>query len=606
MNQSQEFLYKILIVDDVPDNLRLLSTTLTKQGYKVRCAKNGSIALMGAQNDLPHLILLDINMPDLNGYQVCEQLKADEATRSIPVIFLSAQDDIQDKVKAFATGGVDFISKPFQVEEVLARVRNQLALQEANHKIRILNERLEQRVKERTHEVESANRVLKEEILQRHQLEQKLRYDALHDSLTGLPNRSLFMQEIERCLDNAIDCPGQEFAVLFIDLDRFKIINDSLGHLTGDELLIACAQRLTKCISDQAILARLGGDEFTILLEGIGDVEDAVIVAKKILREFATPFHLGNRNLMITVSIGIVVGNSEYRQEIDLLRDADTALYKAKELGKARYEIFTQQMYLDAMHRLELENELREAIANQELVLYYQPIVSLENFALTGFEALVRWQHPTQGMISPDQFIPLAEETGLIIPLGEWVMYEACKQLKNWQDNLPRAKSLTMSINVAGEQLHDCNFIHIVDRIIAQTQVNSSHLKLEMTESMLVEDTEQLIEVLQQIKNRQIQLSIDDFGTGYSSLSYLPQFPIDILKIDRSFVEAMNVEQQNLEVIKTIITLAQVLDLQIIAEGIETDVQSNTLKLLKVEFGQGYLFSQPLTIEEAEGMIVSC
>ncbi len=268
MNQVQELAYKILIVDDVPDNLRLLSTTLTQQGYQVRCAKNGSMALMGVRNDLPHLILLDINMPDLNGYQVCEQLKADETTSSIPVIFLSAQDDIQDKVKAFTTGGVDFISKPFQVEEVLARVSNQLALQSANDKIRILNERLERRVKERTSEVESANRVLKEEILQRHQLEQKLRHDALHDSLTGLPNRSLFMQEIEKCLDNAIDRPF-EFAVLFIDLDRFKIINDSLGHLKGDELLIDCAQRLQKCIGEQTVLARLGGDEFTILLRGI-------------------------------------------------------------------------------------------------------------------------------------------------------------------------------------------------------------------------------------------------------------------------------------------------------------------------------------------------
>ena len=603
MNQAQESHYKILIVDDVPDNLRLLSTTLTQQGYQVRCAKNGSIALMGAKNELPNLILLDINMPDLNGYQVCEQLKADDATSSIPVIFLSAQDDVSDKVKAFLTGGVDFISKPFQVEEVLARVRNQLALQEANDKVKVLNERLEERVKERTFEVESANRVLKEEILQRHQLEQKLRHDALHDSLTGLPNRSLFMQEVENCLDNAIDNTHEQFAVLFIDLDRFKIINDSLGHLAGDELLISCAQRLEKCVTKKATLARLGGDEFTILLEKISHVDAAVAVAKKILQEFAVPFNLGSRSIMITVSIGIVMGNNEYRQEIDLLRDADTALYRAKELGKARYEIFTQQMYFDAMRRLELENELHQAIANRELVLYYQPILTLNNFELTGFEALVRWQHPERGIVSPGEFIPLAEETGLIIPLGEWVMYEACQQLKNWQDELPGAKSLTMSINVAGEQLHDFNFLARIDRIIAQTQVNPKQIKLEITESMLIADTEQLIEVLQQIKTRGIQLSIDDFGTGYSSLSYLPQFPIDILKIDRSFVNAMNVEQQNLEIIKTIITLAQVLNMQIVAEGIETDNQSHALKSLKVEFGQGYWFSKPLTAEKAKAVI---
>ncbi len=596
--------YKILIVDDIPDNLRLLATTLTEQGYTVRCAKNGSIALMGARNDLPDLILLDINMPELNGYQVCEQLKADRTTSSIPIIFLSAQDGIQDKVRAFTTGGVDFIGKPFQVEEVLARVRNQLALQAANTEIRILNEELELRVQERTSQLETANRILKQEILQRHQLEKRLRHEALHDSLTGLPNRNLFMQQVERCLDNVIDNPEQQFAILFIDLDRFKIINDSLGHLAGDELLIACATRLQECITEQNTLARLGGDEFTVLLEQVKDVRDAVIVAEKILQQFATSFDLGDRRLTITVSIGIVIGDCEYRQETDLLRNADTAMYRAKEQGKARYEIFTQQMYLDVMRRLELEHQLREAISNHQLVLYYQPIFSLNSLELTGFEALVRWQHPEGGMISPGEFIPLAEETGLIISLGEWVMSEACRQLKIWQDRVPQAQSLLMSINVAGEQLHAPNFLSTVDRIIAETRINPQHLKFEITESMLIGNTNQVIMVLQQIKSRQIQLSIDDFGTGYSSLSYLPQFPIDILKIDRSFVDKMNLEQQNLEIVKTIITLAQVLDLQIIAEGIETEDQHQTLKSLGVKYAQGYLFAKPLTSEQAEMLIM--
>ena len=604
--QLEKSNYKILIVDDVPNNLRLLSTTLTSQGYKIRCAKSGKMAMVSVRNDLPHLILLDINMPELNGYQVCEQLKADPITRSIPIIFLSAQDDIQDRVKAFTIGGADFIGKPFQIEEVLARVQNQLALQAVNVEIKTLNEELEQRVRERTAELASANSVLKQEISQRHQLEQRLRYDALHDSLTKLPNRNLLMQGIEKCLTNAIDNLEQQFAILFIDLDRFKIINDSLGHLAGDKLLVACAQRLENCLDESTILARLGGDEFTILMEKVDDVQDAVTIAEKILSEFALPFVLGSRSLTITVSIGIVIGNSEYSQEIDLLRDADTALYRAKELGKARYEIFDRQMYLDAMRRLELETELRQAIFQQELVLYYQPIFSLDTQKLLGFEALVRWIHPNGEIISPSEFIPLAEETGLIIPLGEWVMCEACKQLKVWQDNLPQAQSLLLSINVAGEQLHDRDFLHIVDRTIAHTQVNSGCLKFEITESMLIEDTKQAIAVLEKIKDRNIKLSIDDFGTGYSSLSYLPQFPVDILKIDQSFVNAMNVEQQNLEVVKAIVTLAQVLNMQIIAEGIETEEQLNTLKSLGVEYGQGFLMSKPLTLESATKLIANC
>lgn len=605
MNQLLEKPHcKVLIVDEIQDNLQLLSTTLATQGYDIRCAKSSILALTGARDDPPDLILLNINMPDVDGHQVYEQLKGDPTTQNIPVIFLSAQNNIQDKVKAFTMGGVDFIGQPFQIEEVLARVNNQLALQLANGEIQVCYGVLEQRVQERTLQLESANRVLQHEIGQRHQLEHRLRHEALHDSLTGLPNRKLLMRRIEKCLDHVIENPEAQFAILFIDLDRFKIINDSLGHAAGDKLLIACTERLEECIPDNTTVARLGGDEFTVLLEQINDVNDATVVAEKILREFAIPFALNNRNLSIAISIGIAIGNADYIQETDLLRDADTAMYRAKELGKGRYEVFTQQMYFEVMRRLELEYELREAIINQNLLLYYQPIFALDQNRLVGFEALVRWQHPQRGMISPAQFIPLAEETGLVIPLGKWVMYEACWQLREWHQLLPLAQDLTMSINVAGEQLHDPHFLPLIDRIIEKTQVNSQKLKFEITESMLIEDTEQIIALLKQIKSRQIELSIDDFGTGYSSLSYLPQFPVDILKIDRSFVQAMNIEQQNLEIVRTIVTLAQVLGMQVIAEGIETEEQSATLKSLAVEFGQGYLFSQPLTAQQAQSLII--
>ena len=571
----------ILIVDDVPDNLRLLSTTLSQQGYRVRCAKNGSMALMGARNDLPDLILLDINMPDLNGYQVCQQLKADSVTSSIPVIFLSAQDDVDDKVKAFAIGAADFIGKPFQVEEVLVRVKNQLTLQSAQIEIQ----------------------ALQQEIVQRDRALAQLRHDAFHDPLTGLPNRNLFMEQVSHCLQQATSDRSYQFAILFIDLDRLKMIDDSLGHLIGDQLLVACSQRLAECIDEKIVLTRLGGDEFTILLPEITGVGEAVAIAEKILDRFTISFEVSNRSLLITVSIGIVLGNGSYQQEIDLLSHADMALHRAKELGKSRYEIFERQMYLDAMSRLQLENELRQGINQSELVLFYQPIFAFNSQELIGFEALVRWQHPIKGMIAPEQFISLAEETGLIVPLGAWVMKQACQQLKSWQEHFPQLDFLTMSINVAGEQLYHPNFLSQLDCILAQTQVDSQRLKFEIVESMLMEDTKQAIAVLNQIKKRNIRLSIDDFGTGYSSLSYLPQFPLDILKIDRSFVEPMNQAQQNLEIIKAIITLAQVLELQIIAEGIENQAQFDTLQSLGVDFAQGFWLGKPLTAQLATDLI---
>ncbi|VEP11537.1 Diguanylate cyclase (GGDEF) domain-containing protein [Hyella patelloides LEGE 07179] len=605
MNQSPDLSHKILIVDDLPDNLRLLSKTLTKQGYKVRCAKNGAMALMGARSDIPNLILLDINMPDMSGYQVCEQLKADETTRSIPVIFLSAQDDIEDKVKAFTTGGIDFIGKPFQIEEVLARVKNQLALQAAYREIHILNSQLEQRVKERTSELESANLSLKQEISQRQIVEEKLRYDALHDSLTNLPNRNLLLKRIDNCLQQNPTKHNKQFAILLIDLDRFSIINDSLGHLIGDELLVACAQRLQKCLTLQTTPARLGGDEFAILIEQITGVNDTLQVAKNILQEFETPFAIASRQINITVSMGIAIDTGKYSQSIELLRDADTALSQAKKLGKAKYEVFDPKMYVQAVRRLELESELRQAILQQQLILHYQPIFCINSLELVGFEALVRWQHPQRGIIPSDEFIPLAEETGLIVPLGNWVLYEACRQLKSWQDKFPAAQSLSVGVNVAGKQLYSSDFLDTVDSIMAQTQVDAGYLKLEITESMLIKNTERVIEVLAKIRQRNIQLCIDDFGTGYSSLSYLPKFPVNILKIDRSFIIAIDNGKQNYEVVQAVVTLAKALNMKVVAEGIETEAQLNNLQSLAVPLGQGFLFSKPLTVELAQEMIVA-
>ena len=589
---------KILIVDDISDNLRLLSTTLTQQGYQVRCAKNGAMALRGAHQDLPDLILLDINMPEMNGYEVCQKFKANQTTIDIPIIFLSAQDALSDKVKAFEMGGVDFISKPFRIQEVVIRVKNQLNLQAAKAKIRYLNQELETRVKNRTLELETANQKLA-------MINKKLLHDALHDELTGLPNRSLFMKRIQRALDKAKSEPNYTFAVLFIDLDRFKVINDSLGHLIGDYLLIACAKRLKKCIRAQDVLARIGGDEFTILVENIKDYKNAISVADRIVNAFKNPFRLGTHMVTTTASIGIVLGSTRYEQSSELLRDADTAMYRAKGRGKARHEIFNEQMHIQAIQRLELENDLREALSANQFTLFYQPIICLADGKLEGFEALVRWHHPTKGLISPNDFIPIAEETGLIIPLGEWILDQACYQLNVWHNKFSPHHQINISVNLTVNQLKNSDFLTTIDRILERNKVPGDSIKLEITESMLMQDNEEMMNLLFAIKEREIKLCIDDFGKGFSSLSYLPRFPIDILKIDRSFVSFMDCDQNNFEIVRTIISLAHTLGIKVVSEGIEKVTQLEQLQSLGSEFGQGFLFSRPLNAESAELMIAS-
>ncbi|MGK7898555.1 MAG: EAL domain-containing protein [Xenococcus sp. (in: cyanobacteria)] len=603
---------KILIVDDVPDNLRLLSATLTQKGYHIRCAKSGKIALMGAENDLPNLILLDINMPKMNGYEVCKRFKANPKTADIPIIFLSAQDNIQDKVKAFEMGGADFISKPFQIQEVLVRVKNQLNLQAAKAEIRHLNQELETRVKNRTLELETANQKLaiinqqlQEKIQEKENIEKKLSYDALHDELTGLPNRSLFMKRVQTILEQAQTDQDYKFAVLFIDLDRFKIVNDSLGHLIGDLLLIACAQRLEQCLATGDIVARIGGDEFTILLENINEINDAIRVADKIVNAFKQSFKLGDHLISTTASIGIVLGSTEYQQSSELLRDADTAMYRAKGLGKARHEIFNEQMHIHAIQRLELENDFREALELNQFVLFYQPILRLTTGQISGFEALVRWQHPVKGLIYPNDFIPLAEETGLIIPLTKWIFNAACHQLYIWQKKYPHFSNINISINITVDQLKHQDFLETIDKILEQNKVLGSSIKIEITESMLMQDSEEIMNLLLAIKSRKIELCIDDFGKGFSSLSYLPRFPIDILKIDRSFVSCMDCDENNFEVVRTIISLAHTLGIRVVSEGIEKITQLEQLQSLGSEFGQGFFFSRPLNPESAELMISS-
>jgi diguanylate cyclase (GGDEF)-like protein/PAS domain S-box-containing protein len=438
------------------------------------------------------------------------------------------------------------------------------------------------------------------DVTQHKQMEERLRHDAFHDPLTGLSNRALFIDRLKQALNRAKRYNDYLFAVLFLDLDRFKVVNDSVGHMVGDQLLIAIARKLELCLRPIDTVARLGGDEFTILLDNIQDHQDAISVAERIHHELVQPFNLDGHEIFTSASIGIALYLAPYDQPEDLLRDADIALYRAKEMGKARHEIFDKEMHAHVLGRLQLETDLRRALRNQEFHVYYQPITSLVTGKLTGFEALIRWQHPERGLVSPVEFIPIAEETGLIVPIGQWILQEACATMQVWQKQFPHLAPLTISVNLSGKQLREQDLIEQIDQVLAETHLDGHSLKLEITESILMDNAETVTEMLLQLRKRHIQLSIDDFGTGYSSLSYLHRFPVNTLKIDRSFVSRMNQDDENSKIVRAIVSLAHTLKMDVIAEGVETRSQLHQLQSLECEQGQGYLFSKPLDVLAAE------
>jgi diguanylate cyclase (GGDEF)-like protein len=429
------------------------------------------------------------------------------------------------------------------------------------------------------------------------------RHAAFHDALTGLPNRTLFADFVKLAIERAKRQDAYAFAVLFLDLDRFKYINDSLGHTYGDQLLIEIARRLEKCLRSLDTVARFGGDEFAILLDGIKDSSDAIKVAEKIEEELLLPFKLGRHEAFTSASIGIALSTTGYEHPDDILRDADTAMYRAKDAGKACYELFDTEMHSRAVLRLNLENDLRRAIERQEFRAYYQPIMHLETGKVAGFEALARWEHPERGLVSPTEFIPVAEETGLIVPIGLWMLEEACRQMHEWHCQSPANRLLTISVNLSGKQLMQPDLIREIEQILRRTGIEPRCLKLEITESVVMENAEVVTVMLNQLRALNIRLSIDDFGTGYSSLSYLHRFPVDTLKIDRSFISRMGPDNENNEIVRTIAKLAQNLGMEIVAEGIETEEQLRQLSLLACEYGQGYLFSHPLSGEATGGFI---
>ncbi|MEP7049119.1 MAG: EAL domain-containing protein [Pseudomonadota bacterium] len=441
-------------------------------------------------------------------------------------------------------------------------------------------------------------------ITQSKTFQEQLERQAFHDPLTQLPNRALFMNRLQHLFRRDGSESVRLFAVLYLDVDRFKGVNDGFGHQAGDELLKQIARRLERCVRASDTLARLGGDEFTALLEDVQSEMDATRVAEKINEELAQPFFLGEVEVFATASIGIAFSSSHYSQPEDMLRDADTAMYRAKADGRSRHQVFDVAMHERAVSRLRVETDLRRVIERGELVAFYQPVVDLETQSLRGFEALVRWQHPTRGLLTPDAFIPVAEETGMICAIGDWILSESCRQLRLWQTRYPRTPALNISVNVSTRQLAEADVPAHMHGILRQTGLDPASLSLEITETALMQNVTASANVVQRLHDMGLKIYIDDFGTGYSSLAYLQNLPIDALKIDRSFVARLDAAPAQLEIVRAIVSLAQNLGMGVIAEGVETLAQADALLALNCTRAQGFLFSRPMSAAAAEQLII--
>ncbi|MDJ0702384.1 MAG: EAL domain-containing protein [Leptolyngbyaceae cyanobacterium MO_188.B28] len=563
----------ILVIDDEPDNFDVIEALLSNQDYRLQYAANGSDAITLLETFQPDLILLDVMMPGIDGIEVCQRIKAMSQWEATPIIMVTALTNKKDLAQCLNAGADDFISKPVNRLELTARVKSMLRIRRQYQQLADFNTRLEAMVQQRTAELQRM---------------------IFQDRLTGLPSRTSILQTLAENLNSG----ESSVAVVMLDCDQFKLVNGSFGHAVSNQLLIAIADRLQQHLSPGDVLARMGEDEFCFLLNRIRRKADLEPCIQDIFRSFNTPFIVANCEIFISVCIGAALGDDVDQRPEELLQDADTAMYQAKVRGKGSYQLFDRRMHQAVLARLTLENDLQRALEQQEFILYYQPIVNLQTLKVAGFEALVRWCHPERGMVSPGEFIPCMETTGLIVPVGIMVLKQACQQLYTWRQR--GWTDLTMSVNLSVRQFASPTLLADIDYALAETKVNPAHLKLEITESAIMDKAEVAITLTEALRSRQIQISVDDFGTGYSSLGYLHRFPVDNLKIDRSFVNQIQVGNRKYHVVDTIVALSQQLGLSVIAEGIETTQQLEWLQRLGCEFGQGYLFSKPLSAAEID------
>lgn len=681
----------LLVVDDDTMNRDLMLRRLSKRGFDAHLAGNGQEALDWINANPVDLVLLDVEMPDMNGLDVLKILRQKYTPAQLPIIMVTGKASSDDVVAALAAGANDYVTKPIDFPVVLARIQTQLSRQHAEESLRESEERYALAARAANdglwdwdlvagktyfsprwkamlgweeHEIsddpdEWFRRIHPDDVdrvrsdISAHFDEASSHYEdeyrMLHrdgnylwmlgrglairdrngkayrmagsqtditrgkvvDVLTGLPNRVLFMDRLSRSFERARRMKDKTLALIFLDLDSFKLINDSLGHLIGDQLLVAIAGRLEATLRSSDTLARfgrnhtiarLGGDEFTILLEDISTPLDATRVAERIAKDLAVPFFVAGQELFPTASMGIAIHNPGYQSPEELLRDADTAMYSAKALGKGRYEIFDANMRANTIARLQLETELRRAIERREFENYYQVIVSLTTGKVWGFEALVRWRHVNRGIVSPNEFIPVAEETGLIVPLGQWVLETACQQMRLWQTRFSEDPPLFISVNLSARHFLQSDLLHQCRSVLQRTQLSHRSLVIEVTESAMMPDPESAIQLMYQLKSLGVKIALDDFGTGYSSLSYLHRFPLDSLKIDRVFVSRI---MEDDEIVRTIITLGRNLGLKVIAEGVETVEQMAKLQELGCEYAQGYYFSVPVNAQEATDLLAA-
>lgn len=560
----------VMMIDDEPIMIELVRAFLDEAGYREFVGLSDPVnALARIHAERPDVLLLDLMMPKVNGFQILEQVRADSQLKMTPVIVMTSASDAETKLRVLELGATDFLEKPVDPSELALRMRNTLAFKAYRDRL------------------------------------------AFFDALTGLPNRRLFLNQLATSVRRA-QRTGAQCALLHMDLDRFKQVNESLGHRVGDALLKAVAQRLNASLrgtdtigrisehpneqSSGWSISRVGGDEFTALLPDLKKIDHVEIVARRILSVMAKPFHIEGHELFITPSIGIAICPHDATESEQLLKCGDAALTHAKQRGRNNYSFYSTGINAKALERLTVENQLRRAVERNEFVLHYQPKINVRSGKLVGAEALIRWQHPERGLLSPDKFIPIAEEANLIDEIGRWVLFEASRQGKEWIDmgfnNCP------VSVNVSSPQLRDQRLLRDVTEALQATGLPAQHLTVELTESILMGNTADVMDQLAQLAAMGVALSLDDFGTGYSSMAYLKQMPLAELKVDRSFVRGLPTERASVAIMSAVIALAHGLGLSVIAEGVETIEQLEFLQSKNCDLYQGYLFSKPVPAEQ--------